>query len=57
MAACALYKINVDLLVDINEKLYQSLVGLTELELLKLWKGLFVCMWHSDKPLVQVSRS
>ncbi|KAL5457137.1 hypothetical protein EMCRGX_G034377 [Ephydatia muelleri] len=26
---------------------------LSELELLKLWKGLFVCMWHSDKPLVQ----
>ena len=57
MAACALYKINVDLLVDINEKLYQSLVGFTELEFLKLWKGLFVCMWHSDKPLVQVSCS
>ena len=25
-----------------------------EMELLKLWKGLHVCMWHSDKPLVQV---
>ena len=25
----------------------------TELELLKLWKGLFFCMWMSDKPLVQ----
>ena len=28
--------------------------GFTEMELLKLWKGLHVCMWHSDKPLVQV---
>jgi hypothetical protein len=25
----------------------------TEQELLKLWKGLFYCMWMSDKPLVQ----
>lgn len=25
----------------------------SELELLKLWKGLHVCMWHSDKPHVQ----
>ena len=25
----------------------------TESELLKLWKGLFYCMWMSDKPLVQ----
>ncbi|XP_037086051.1 ribosomal RNA processing protein 1 homolog A-like isoform X2 [Pollicipes pollicipes] len=25
----------------------------SELELLKLWKGLFYCMWMSDKPLVQ----
>lgn len=25
-----------------------------ELEMLKLWKGLYLTMWHSDKPLVQV---
>eukprot|EP00039_Didymoeca_costata_P007034 m.95708 g.95708 ORF g.95708 m.95708 type:complete len:298 (-) comp13509_c0_seq1:40-933(-) len=25
----------------------------TEMELLKLWKGLFYCMWMSDKPLIQ----
>lgn len=24
-----------------------------EIELLKLWKGLFFCMWMSDKPLIQ----
>ncbi|OCL05110.1 nucleolar [Glonium stellatum] len=24
-----------------------------EIELLKLWKGLFYCMWMSDKPLIQ----
>ena len=23
------------------------------MELLKLWRGLFYCMWMSDKPLVQ----
>ena len=27
-----------------------------ELELLKLWKGLYFCMWMADKPLVQVGR-
>jgi ribosomal RNA-processing protein 1 len=27
--------------------------NLTELELLKLWKGLFFCMWMSDKPRYQ----
>ena len=26
----------------------------SELELLKLWKGLYLCMWHCDKPLLQV---
>ncbi|MCJ1388655.1 hypothetical protein MMC18_001504 [Xylographa bjoerkii] len=25
----------------------------TDLELLKLWKGLFFCMWHSDRPIPQ----
>ncbi|KAI9592757.1 hypothetical protein BDF19DRAFT_339593, partial [Syncephalis fuscata] len=24
-----------------------------EVELLKLWKGIFYCMWMSDKPLIQ----
>ena len=24
-----------------------------ELELLKLWKGLYMCLWMTDKPLVQ----
>jgi len=27
--------------------------SLTLMELLKIWKGLFYCMWLSDKPLVQ----
>ena len=31
--------------------------GLDDAELLKLWKGLYVCMWHSDKPVVQVRSS
>ncbi|KAG8983682.1 hypothetical protein FRB93_007079 [Tulasnella sp. JGI-2019a] len=26
---------------------------LDEKEMIKLWKGLFFCFWHSDKPLVQ----
>ena len=25
----------------------------TDMEVMKLWKGLFYCMWFSDKPLVQ----
>lgn len=28
-----------------------------ELELLKLWKGVFYCFWHSDKAAVQVRRA
>ena len=24
-----------------------------ELELMRIWKALFYCMWHSDKPKVQ----
>ena len=28
-------------------------IAFTEDELLKLWKGLFYCMWMSDKPLIQ----
>jgi ribosomal RNA-processing protein 1 len=27
-----------------------------ELDLLKLWKGIFYCFWHSDKADVQVRR-
>ncbi|CAI7862387.1 unnamed protein product, partial [Closterium sp. NIES-54] len=28
---------------------------IAEEDLLKIWKGLFYCMWHSDKPLVQAN--
>ena len=28
--------------------------GFGELDLMKVWKGLFYCMWMSDKPLIQV---
>ncbi|XP_014305607.1 ribosomal RNA processing protein 1 homolog A-like [Myotis lucifugus] len=28
--------------------------GFTHDELLKVWKGLFYCMWMQDKPLLQV---
>ncbi|KAL9965525.1 hypothetical protein ACROYT_G029334 [Oculina patagonica] len=27
--------------------------GFSEVDLLKIWKGLFYCMWMSDKPLIQ----
>lgn len=30
------------------------LEGFGEVDLLKIWKGLFYCMWMSDKPLIQV---
>ena len=32
-------------------------IAFDELEMLKLWKGLYLTMWHSDKPLVQVGLS
>lgn len=28
-------------------------LAFSEDELMKLWKGLFYCMWMSDKPLIQ----
>ena len=31
-----------------------TLIPFDELEMLKLWKGLYLTMWHSDKPLMQV---
>jgi hypothetical protein len=30
--------------------------SLKESDMLKLWKGLYFCFWHSDKAPVQVSR-
>ena len=35
--------------------LFHVSLGLTESDMLKLWKGLFYCMWMSDKPKVQVN--
>lgn len=35
--------------------LYFGAGGFTHDELLKVWKGLFYCMWMQDKPLLQVS--
>lgn len=29
--------------------------GMKEIEMRRLWKGLYACMFMSDKPLVQVS--
>lgn len=28
----------------------------SELDMLKLWKGIYFCFWHSDKEPVQVCR-
>ncbi|EEQ85151.2 ribosomal RNA processing protein [Blastomyces dermatitidis ER-3] len=35
----------------------QSRIGLQLVELLKIWKGLFYCFYHSDRPLTQQSLS
>lgn len=32
----------------------QRRTDITEADMLKLWKGLFFCFWHSDKAPVQV---
>lgn len=32
----------------------KALKGMKEVEIQRLWKGLFACMFMSDKPLVQV---
>lgn len=30
--------------------------GFSQEELLKIWKGLFYCMWVQDEPLLQVTQ-
>lgn len=30
-----------------------SCLAFTKLDFMRLWKGLFYCMWMSDKPLIQ----
>lgn len=34
-------------------KFLQTDSNMSEIELIKLWKGLFYCFWMSDKPLIQ----
>ena len=34
-------------------KYLRSLPSMTDLEMLKLWKALYYCMWLSDKPPIQ----
>lgn len=35
--------------------LFYPLGGFSQEELLKIWKGLFYCMWVQDEPLLQVT--
>ena len=35
------------------ERYLRSAHDMTELEMRKIWKALFYCFWHSDKPKVQ----
>lgn len=38
-----------------NFVLFCPLGGFSQEELLKIWKGLFYCMWVQDEPLLQVT--
>ncbi|KAL1646890.1 hypothetical protein SLS58_003025 [Diplodia intermedia] len=42
-----------DKALDSLRRYLDGKTGLSEIELLKLWKGLFFCMWQSDKPRTQ----
>ncbi|KAK0660010.1 Ribosomal RNA processing protein 1-like protein B [Lasiodiplodia hormozganensis] len=42
-----------DKALDSLKRYLDGRTGLSEVELLKLWKGLFFCMWQSDKPRTQ----
>ncbi|KAJ6167426.1 hypothetical protein N7497_000269 [Penicillium chrysogenum] len=42
-----------DKALDSLTKFVQSRTDLTLVDLLKLWKGLFYCFYHSDRPLTQ----
>lgn len=37
----------------ISARSHKPAGGFTDVELLKLWKGLFYCLWMQDKPLLQ----
>ncbi|KAH7028336.1 hypothetical protein B0J12DRAFT_351232 [Macrophomina phaseolina] len=47
------YKRIRDKALDSLKRYLDGRTGLSEIELLKLWKGLFFCMWQSDKPRTQ----
>ncbi|KAL5036787.1 hypothetical protein BDV3_005954 [Batrachochytrium dendrobatidis] len=40
---------------SLQEYLIANASSLSDLDMLKLWKGLYCCFWMSDKPLVQQS--
>ncbi|MDP2434788.1 MAG: RRP1 family protein [archaeon] len=40
--------------VRVLRRFFSSRSEWGESELLKLWRGLFYCFWHSDKPLIQL---
>ena len=42
-----------DRAVTALQRYLESAHDLDDLELRKIWKALFYCMWHSDKPKVQ----
>ena len=42
-----------DKAVKALERYLRSAKDITESELRKIWKALFYCFWHSDKPKVQ----
>ncbi|KAL1629868.1 hypothetical protein SLS56_005137 [Neofusicoccum ribis] len=42
-----------DKALDSLKRYLEGRSGVSEIELLKLWKGLFFCMWQSDKPRTQ----
>lgn len=39
--------------LDLLRTFLQRSTPFSELDFMKLWKGLFFSMWHSDKPLTQ----
>eukprot|EP00741_Cyanophora_paradoxa_P016912 tig00020943_g16333.t1 len=43
-----------DKTVKVLSKWFSKQQHIGEADLIKIWKGLFYCMWHSDKPIVQM---
>lgn len=54
--AAGMASLNIKKRVDSKVDVPFSPAGFSQDELLKIWRGLFYCMWVQDEPLLQVTQ-